>query len=48
MYLVFVYGVCVCGFENIMVIEYVEYGFLDVWLWRKWGYVFMVWKMVVV
>ncbi|XP_066129169.1 non-receptor tyrosine-protein kinase TYK2 isoform X4 [Saccopteryx bilineata] len=46
-HLTFVYGICVYGFKNIMVTEYVEHGPLDMWLRQKRGHVPVAWKVTV-
>lgn len=46
-HLAFLHGVCVRGSENVMVMEFVEHGPLDVWLRRMRGRVPLAWKLVV-
>ncbi|XP_033828160.1 tyrosine-protein kinase JAK2 [Periophthalmus magnuspinnatus] len=46
-HLIFNYGVCVCGEENIMVQEYVKYGSLDTYLKKNKNTINILWKLEV-
>uniref|UniRef100_A0A8C6PZS1 non-specific protein-tyrosine kinase n=1 Tax=Nothobranchius furzeri TaxID=105023 RepID=A0A8C6PZS1_NOTFU len=46
-HLVLIYGVCVCGEENIMVQEYVKFGSLDTYLKKNRNTIKIQWKLEV-
>uniref|UniRef100_A0A8D3CP57 non-specific protein-tyrosine kinase n=1 Tax=Scophthalmus maximus TaxID=52904 RepID=A0A8D3CP57_SCOMX len=47
-HLIFNYGVCVCGEENIMVQEYVKFGSMDTYLKKNKNSINVLWKLEVV
>ncbi|XP_030005068.1 tyrosine-protein kinase JAK2a isoform X2 [Sphaeramia orbicularis] len=47
MHLLLIYGVCVCGDENMMVQEYSKFGSLDTYLKKNKGCINITWKLEV-